>query len=163
MFQYCRYRKKKKSDDQTEPRERKPRKKPEKPDLVKRLDKVFALYIRLRDIMPNGMGRCISCGKPKPYAQLDCGHYYSRVNMATRFDEDNCHAECQGCNRIKADHLIYYEENLIRKIGVARFQTLRERAKSTKKWDNDELEKMIKHYTAEVHRLSKLKDVKVNL
>ena len=69
----------------------------------------------------------------------------------------------QGCNRVKADHLIYYEENLIRKIGVARFETLRMRAKSTKKWDNDELQKMIAHYTAEVHRLSSIKGVKANL
>lgn len=162
MFPYYRYKKKKKKSDD-EPKERKPRKKPEKPDLVKRLDKVFALYIRLRDIMPNGQGRCISCGNIKSYAQLDCGHYYSRVNMATRFDEDNCHAECQGCNRVKADHLIYYEENLIRKIGVARFQTLRMKAKSTKKWTDDELQRMIAHYTAEVHRLSRLKDIKVNI
>lgn len=164
MFPYYRYKKKKKkSDDQTEPKERKPRKKPEKPDLVKRLDKVFALYIRLRDVMPSGFGKCISCGKIKPYKELDCGHFYGRTNMATRFDEDNCHAECIGCNRVSADHLIYYQENLIRKIGVARFDTLRLRAKSTKKWTDDELQEKIDHYTAEVHRLSRLKDIKVNL
>ena len=121
-----------------------------KTDLVKRLDKVFALYIRLRDCMPNGFGRCISCGKIKPYRELDCGHFFGRSNMATRFDEDNCSAECQVCNRASSDHLIYYQENLIRKIGVARFSTLRERAHSIKKWDDDELAKMITHYTNEV-------------
>lgn len=134
-----------------------------KTDLVKRLDKVFALYIRLRDCMPNGFGRCISCGKIKPYRELDCGHFFGRSNMATRFDEDNCSAECQGCNRASSDHLIYYQENLIRKIGVARFSTLRERAHSIKKWDDDELEKMITHYTNEVKRLSHEKGIHVNL
>ena len=134
-----------------------------KTDLVKRLDKVFALYIRLRDCMPNGFGRCISCGKIKPYRELDCGHFFGRSNMATRFDEDNCSAECQGCNRVSSDHLIYYQENLIRKIGVARFSTLRERAHSIKKWDDDELAKMITHYTNEVKRLSHEKGIHVNL
>ncbi len=130
-----------------------------KPDLVDRLDRVFSAYIRLRDIMPNGMGKCISCGKIKPYGELDCGHFFSRVNMATRFDEDNCHAECRGCNRASADHLIYYQENLIRKIGVSRFSTLRERARSTKKWDNSELERMIVKYKNEVKRLSREKGI----
>ena len=74
------YKKKKKS-----PSAPKKRKK-SKPDLVKRLDKVFALYIRLRDCMPSGMGQCISCGKIKPYRELDCGHFFGRSNMATRFD-----------------------------------------------------------------------------
>ena len=32
-----------------------------KPDLKARLDKEFSLYIRLRDAMPNGYFRCISC------------------------------------------------------------------------------------------------------
>ncbi len=134
-----------------------------KTDLIKRLDKVFALYIRLRDCMPNGFGRCISCGKIKPYRELDCGHFFGRSNMATRFDEDNCSAECQGCNRASSDHLIYYQENLIRKIGVARFSTLRERAHSSKKWDDEELKRMILHYTNEVKRLSLEKGICVNL
>ena len=134
-----------------------------KPDLVKKLDKVFALYIRLRDCMPNGFGKCISCGKIKPYRELDCGHFFGRMNMATRFDEDNCSAECQGCNRASSDHLIYYQENLIKKIGVARFSTLRERAHSVKKWENDELERMIRYYTNEVRRLSQEKGITVNL
>ena len=134
-----------------------------KTDLIKRLDKVFALYIRLRDCMPNGFGRCISCGKIKQYRELDCGHFFGRSNMATRFDEDNCSAECQGCNRASSDHLIYYQENLIRKIGVARFSTLRERAHSIKKWDDEELKRMILHYTSEVKRLSQEKGICVNL
>ena len=143
MFPYYRRKRKKMSDDT--PKERKPRKKQEKPDLVKRLDKVFALYIRLRDLMPSGFGKCISCGKIKPYAQLDAGHFYGRSNMATRWDETNVNAECQYCNRCSSDHLIEYQENLIRKVGVSKFEELRARAKTTKKWSDDDLQKMIAH------------------
>lgn len=132
-------------------------------DLVKKLDRVFAYYIRLRDIMPNGMGKCISCGKIKPYGELDCGHFYGRTNMATRFDEDNCNGECRGCNRASSDHLIFYQENLIKKIGIARFSSLREKAHSTKKWEAEELQRMIDYYSKEVKRLSYEKGIHVNV
>ena len=68
-----------------------------KSTLVKKLDKYFALYIRLRDAMPSGYFRCISCGRIKPFEESDCGHFHSRIHMATRFDEENCNAECRYC------------------------------------------------------------------
>ncbi len=134
-----------------------------KPNLVKKLDKVFSLYIRLRDVMPNGYGTCIACGRPKHFTELDCGHYHSRMHMATRYDEDNCHAECRYCNRMSADHIIKYERNLVRKIGQHRVDLLMVKASSTKHYLDCELEQMIKYYTAEVKKLSSLKGIKVNL
>ena len=134
-----------------------------KPDLVKKLDKVFSLYIRLRDSMPSGYFKCISCGQIKRFDQADCGHFYSRTHMATRFDEDNCSAECGFCNRFKADHLIGYQTNLIKKIGVGRFELLGVKAHSTKRWSDFELEAMIKHYTNEAKRLSSEKGIKVSI
>lgn len=70
-----------------------------KPDLKAKLDKEFSLFIRLRDAMPNGYFRCISCGQIKPFEQADNGHYINRQHMNTRFDEMNCNAQCRHCNR----------------------------------------------------------------
>lgn len=134
-----------------------------KTNLVAKLDKVFSLYIRLRDSMPNGYFKCISCGQIKRFDQADCGHFYSRTHMATRFDEDNAHSECSFCNRFCADHLIGYQTNLIKKIGMSRFELLRVKSHSVKKWSDFELEAMIKHYTLEVKRLSSEKCLKVNI
>ena len=134
-----------------------------KPNLVKKLDKVFSLYIRLRDAMPSGYVRCISCGRIKPFEEVDCGHFHGRMHMATRYDEDNCHAECRYCNRMSADHIIKYERNLVRKIGQQRVDWLMVKANSTKHYLDSELEAMIKHYTAEVKKLSTLKGIRVNL
>lgn len=134
-----------------------------KPNLVRKLDRIFSLYIRLRDAMPNGYVRCISCGKIKAFDEVDCGHYHSRIHMATRFDEDNCNAECRYCNRMSADHLDKYAINLVKKIGKNRFDLLRIKASSSKHWLDCELEQMIKRYTLEVKRLSTLKGIKVNL
>ena len=132
-------------------------------DPVKKLDKVFSLYVRLRDCMPNGYGRCIACGRIKQFSELDCGHYHSRTHMATRWHEDNANIECKACNRFSSEHLIGYRENLIRKIGMGRYDRLTILAHSTKHWMNEEMQAMIKHYTEEVKRLSKEKGIKVNL
>lgn len=128
-----------------------------KTDYVRKLDNVFSLYIRLRDAMPNGMIRCISCGQIKPFNKFDNGHYFSRRKMATRWDEDNCHAECTCCNRFKADHLIGYRENLIRKIGQQRFDALTWKASQTKQWTDFELRGLIKYYKVLCDKLKKEK------
>ena len=93
-MQYYIKRKKKDVANEAKKATRKPR---SKPNLIKKLDKYFALYIRLRDVMPSGYFRCISCGRIKPFEEGDCGHFHSRIHMATRFDEDNCNAECRYC------------------------------------------------------------------
>lgn len=129
--------------------------------LVKKLDKVFSQYIRLRDAFPNGTFRCISCGKIKPFEKADCGHYHSRRHMATRFDEENCNTECNYCNRFSADHIIGYRANLIRKIGTQRYQLLEVKAHSTKKWSCFELEQLIKYYSVLVKKLSEEKGIKI--
>lgn len=157
------YLNKKKKGSQTENKEPKKRESRSKPNLTKKLDRRFSLYIRLRDTMPNGYVRCISCGQIKRFEDVDCGHFHSRTHMATRYDEDNCHAECKACNRFSADHLIGYQRNLIQKIGQQRFDLLNVKAHSTCHYLNSELESMITHYTAEVKKLSSLKGIKVNL
>lgn len=134
-----------------------------KPNLVRKLDKIFSLYIRLRDAMPNGYVRCISCGKIKMFDDVDCGHFYSRTHMATRFDEDNCNAECKACNRFSADHLIGYQTNLIHKIGMNRFERLGVKAKSTCHWLDCELEERIKYYSQKVDELSREKGIRVKV
>ena len=128
-----------------------------KPDLVRKLDDVFSKYIRLRDAMPNGYCKCISCGQIKPFSDFDAGHFYSRKHMGTRFDEDNVWAECKACNRFSADHLVDFQTNLIRKIGMGRFELLGVKAHGVKKWSDFELEALIKHYSAEVKRLKEEK------
>ena len=130
-------------------------KKPSVSTLVKKLDRVFSEYIRLRDSQPFGYRafRCISCGQVKPFDQMDCGHFISRVNMSTRFDEDNCHGECRACNRFSADHIIYYQANLVKKIGKDRVDLLIAKGHGTHKYSPFELEILIKHYTAKVNEM----------
>lgn len=128
-----------------------------KPDLKARADKEFSLFIRLRDCMPNGFFRCISCGQIKPFGQADCGHFHSRRHMSVRYDEDNAHSECRSCNRFKADHLIGYERNLIAKIGRMRFDKLAWKAAQPMKWTDKELEELAAYYKERNKELRKEK------
>ena len=162
MLPYWMKKKKKKKDKDPDlfPR---PVVKKSRSNLVARLDKVFALYIRLRDVMPSGYGKCISCGKIKPFNELDCGHFHGRTHMGTRWEEDNCNAECKVCNRMSADHIIGYRDNLIAKIGMSRYETLKLKAKCPKHWLDSELQEKIDYYRKEVKRLSAEKGIRVNL
>ena len=153
------YIKRKKKDTSDKPK--KSRTASSRSQLIDRLDTIFSKYIRLRDAMPSGMFRCISCGKIKPLDQADCGHYHSRTHMGTRFDEDNCHAECRYCNRFSADHLIGYRENLIRKIGEQRFLLLEVKARNIKKWSDFELVQLVKYYRALVKKIESDKGIHI--
>lgn len=138
------YIKKKKTSAKVKPKARKP----SKSSLVAKLDKVFSMYIRLRDSRQYGFKffRCISCGRILPFEQCDAGHYFSRRNMSIRFSENNVHGECRHCNRFSADHLIGFERNLRKKIGDKEMSRLYIQAHQIKKWSDFELQEMIKYY-----------------
>ncbi len=161
---YMRRKPKKKKEEEPSLFKRASRSAGRKPaDLTKKLDKVFSAYIRLRDAMPNGCFRCISCGQIKRFEQGDCGHYHSRTHMATRWEPDNCHMECRACNRASADHLIGYRRNLVEKIGLDRMARLEMMARSTKHWLDFELQEKIDYFTREVKRLSAEKGINVKI
>lgn len=130
-------------------------KKPSVATLTRKLDKVFSEFIRLRDSKPYGYKyfRCISCGQIKPFEQMDAGHFVSRIHKATRWDEENVNGECRACNRMSADHIIWYQRNLEAKIGRGRVDMLVARGRQTKKWSAWELQLLIDHYKQEVEKL----------
>lgn len=139
------------------------RKKDSTSSLINRLDRIFALYIRLRDAMPSGYFKCISCGRILPFDKGQCGHYWSRRHMATRFSEDNCNCECAQCNVFSADHIALYTPNLIRKIGQSRFDELNWKHQSVKNWSDFELKEMIQFYKDKVLKLSSEKGIYVKV
>lgn len=161
MFPWYMRKRNKKSEDSVPSDKKSKVKKPV--DLTNKLDKVFSAYIRLRDVMPSGCFRCISCGQIKRFEQGDCGHYHSRIHMATRWEPDNCHMECRSCNRVSSDHLIGYRKNLVEKIGLDRVNRLEMMAHSSKHWLDFELNEKIDYFTKEVKRLSLEKGIKLKI
>jgi hypothetical protein len=121
------------------------------PRLKKKLQLVFNAYIRARD-----KGKpCISCGLPK---DLQAGHFYSvRMYDGLRFNEDNCHGECAGCNGFNDMHLLNYNANLIERIGWDKYNHLHVLAHDYKaegyKWSRSELMDLIEVYKQKIKEL----------
>ena len=114
-------------------------------DYLKLAQITFNKYIRLRDKGQN----CISCQK-KPLKE-NAGHFYNANNhYNVRFDEYNVHLQCEHCNTFLSANLIYYRENLIKKIGIEKFNELEAKARKTRKFTIEELKEIIKLYKQKI-------------
>jgi len=124
------------------------------PALKKKVQMVFNEYIRLRD-----QGKpCIACGKKR---ELQAGHFFPVGRYdGLRFNEDNVHGECRACNYYDEAHLIYYSQNLLKKIGEERYEALKSAAaeykKSGYKWSRAELLELLAKYKTKVNQLNQL-------
>ena len=63
-----------------------------------------------------------------------------------------------NCNRFSADHMIYYQRNLEKKIGKEKLELLIARGHNTKKWTAWELEILINYYKDQNKRMLNEKD-----
>jgi hypothetical protein len=110
-------------------------------DWLKEAQTIFNKYVRLRD---SGLP-CISCNKPP--LKKNCGHYFSSGGHSNvRFDEDNCHLQCEHCNTYLSGNLLNYQIGIQKRIGAQKLLELQERAHVTKKWTIDELKELINIY-----------------
>lgn len=115
------------------------------PKLKSELQLLVNAYIRKRDENKP----CISCGLPKENKQA--GHYFATQGYdGLRFDPDNINGECPGCNCFDESHLIGYGDNLKERIGIERFEALKQRAAEYKRngyrWSRTELMEKISYY-----------------
>lgn len=80
----------------------------------------FNAFIRARDAhLP-----CISCGRSNE-VKVNAGHYLSiGAHPELRFDEDNCHKQCEHCNTYKSGNQANYRPRLVERIGAERVALL---------------------------------------
>lgn len=126
-----------------------------KPNLKVKLDRIFSMYIRLRDSREFDFKafRCISCGRMLPFEKADNGHYINRQHMSTRFDEMNCNAQCSHCNRFQEGNMQGYRNGLIRKYGEQKVLLLEMKKNTTQNYSDFEYEQLIKYYSALVKQM----------
>jgi len=113
--------------------------------LVRKLDKAFSLYIRLKNSRKE-IATCFTCGKRDHYKQLQNGHFMSRKYYSTRWDELNCQVQCAGCNVFRYGEQFIFGRNLDKKFGKGTADKLLRKSKKTVKISNPELEDLISHY-----------------
>lgn len=117
-------------------------------DWLKETQTIFNKYVRLRD---QGLN-CISCNKPP--LKKNCGHYFSSGGHSNvRFDEDNCHLQCEHCNTYLSGNLLNYQIGIQKRIGAQKLLELQERAHVTKKWTINELKEIIETYKSKIKEI----------
>ena len=121
--------------------------------LKKELDKWFSLYIRLRDASDLGITQCFTCGKVDHYKKLQCGHFQSRKNLSTRWDEYNCQVQCVACNMFRDGEQYKFSMNLDAKYGKTTSFDLFTKAKKTLKMSRVDYEQEIRYYKSLVENL----------
>jgi hypothetical protein len=121
------------------------------------LDQVFSKYIRLRDTDKHGYGYCIDCRERIEWKNVQCGHFISRQAMATRWDEQNCQAQKDGCNMFKQGRQFEFGIGLDHLYGPGTAEQILTRSREIKKWAAFELKEMIQHYNEKVAELLKSK------
>jgi 5-methylcytosine-specific restriction endonuclease McrA len=92
-------------------------------------DKAMSLYIRQK-YAKDDMVKCVSCGTVKHWKEMDCGHFVPKSRGASvRYIEENCHPECQSCNRFDEGHLAGYTLHMIDTYGRDKIAELKQEAR----------------------------------
>lgn len=121
--------------------------------LVKKLDRIFSQFIRLRATDAGGVGKCYTCNSRRHYTEVDAGHFMSRACMSTRWDEQNVQFQCKRCNGFRSGEQYEYALQLDMQYGDGTASMLHSKSKQMKKWTISELEHMIEHYKRRVNEL----------
>jgi hypothetical protein len=105
-------------------------KKPIRHYIVQALDTEMSLFCRETEPF------CVICGKRE---NLQCGHLFSRVAYSTRWDIDNCHTQCSGCNCLHEHDAHPFTAWYVTQYSWEAYQMLYARHKKAVDWSNQEL------------------------
>lgn len=113
---------------------------------MKKADKYFSEYIRLRDSDHTGHAECITCGKRAHISEMDAGHFIDRSHKATRYDEQNVNAQCRTCNRFQSGRQFEHGRAIDLKYGQGTADELLQKSKQIFKGDKAFYEEQARKY-----------------
>ena len=117
--------------------------------LKPKVDAIFSKYIRLRDGQFKGGAwwcQCCTCERWIPLNEIQNGHFQSRRYMNTRYNEQNCNAQCVKCNIFNNGEQYKYGLFVDRKYGPGTSTKLQKLAQVEKRFKTWELEELIVKY-----------------
>lgn len=119
-------------------------------NLVEEVQVEFNKFLRQRDArLP-----CISCGTTSNVS-FHAGHYRSvGSSCELRFNEDNCHKQCEHCNIQLGGNIHEYREGLLSRIGSERLAKL-EGPHPLNHYSHSDLLDLKKHYRAMARDIEK--------
>ena len=113
---------------------------------VDALDSVFSHYLRQKYADANGYVECYTCGKVLHWKDIQCGHYFSRKSLTTRWEEKNCRPQCSGCNVAQHGNYPVFGIRLSQEIGTKGMEKLEQLHNKTVKLSNIDLLEMTQSY-----------------
>ena len=131
--------------------------KPSRKNLVKRLDKIFSEYIRLKHADKNGIVKCYTCDKKAFWKGdgMQNGHFISRSSRILRWRESNCRPQCYRCNVMRYGESYIFGVKLNEEYGYnIADELLIESKKIIKQTDQDLLD-LINSYQEKVETIKK--------
>lgn len=126
-------------------------------------DKWFSLYIRLRDVVAQEMIICITCGRVIHWRNSDCGHYMTREKPMTRYNEQNCNAQCKECNRFRSGEQSQHGKMIDKKYGkgISNKLIALSRIRGQKIHTKLALKEIAKEYRIKAKKIAKEKDIEL--
>src|SRR5205814_6797320 len=107
---------------------------------------VMSEFIRRRYADDQGMVSCFSCGRVGHWKAMQCGHFISRVRLATRWDEINCQVQDGVCNVLRRGNMPEFALALQRKYGPQILQELVDKSHQALKLTRADLLSKIEDY-----------------
>lgn len=121
----------------------------------------FSVYIRLRDASHGGICRCFTCGRIAEWTKMDCGHGVGRQHKATKFHEQNNHAQCKRCNGFEEGRKDVYCKQVDKLYGFGTWDKLLILSRSTVKRTQFEIDALTEYYKLKAKEMAKDKGVKI--
>ena len=113
--------------------------------LKKKADKVVSDFVRKKDSV-DGIATCYTCGSKKEWKRMQCGHFVSRNNSATRYDLNNLRVQCAGCNVWGRGRYAAFADQPINGLGTRPLKELLEKGRSIYQLTIKELQEIIEKY-----------------
>ena len=123
--------------------------------LIKKLDRVFSEYIRLKHADHSGNCKCITCEKTFHYKNIDAGHFVSRRHIITRFDELNVFPQCKYCNRFLNGLQYEYGKAIDSRYGKGTADKLMAKSKSNERLETEKIKELFAFYKKNLITLRK--------
>lgn len=121
--------------------------------LKRELDAVVSQFVRRSAVDANGLVQCITCRKPYPVADIQCGHFISRVHLSSRWEARNLAPQCYACNVLRRGNVGEFALYLNQRYGPNIIAELVEKKRESIKFTRADLQAKIDHYKSRLETL----------
>jgi hypothetical protein len=129
----------------------------ERSKAVKKLDKIFSEYIRLRKTDDSGYGNCYTCGANHFWKEVDAGHFMSRACINIRWDPLNVQFQCKRCNGFRGGEQYLFAQELDNEYGEGTAKSLMLESRETAKFSILHIKELIEEYKNKVEEEKRIR------